>query len=86
MDHVRAVLEHAGPVVDVVLLNTAPLGATRVHRYAREGAEPVRTDLGRIRAMGVVPVEADLLRAGHHLRHDSRKLGKTLLSVLSGQG
>ncbi len=26
VDHVRAVLEHAGPVVDVALLNSAPLG------------------------------------------------------------
>jgi 2-phospho-L-lactate transferase/gluconeogenesis factor (CofD/UPF0052 family) len=86
VDHVRAVLEHAGPVVDVALLNSAPLGLTRVDRYAREGAEPVRADLERIRALGVVPVEADLLRAGPRLRHDSRKLGRALLSVVSGQG
>jgi Uncharacterized conserved protein len=86
MDHVQAVLEHAGPVVDVVLLNSAPLGASRVHRYARTGAEPVRSDLERLRALGVVPVEADLLRVGPRLRHDARKLGKALLSVVSGQG
>ena len=42
VDHVRAVLEHAGPVVDVALLNSAPLGGQRVERYARAGAEPVR--------------------------------------------
>ena len=30
--------------------------------------------------------EADLLRAGPRLRHDPRKLGKALLSVVSGQG
>src|SRR5262249_13319548 len=86
VDHVRAVLEHAGPVVDVALLNSAPLGLSRVDRYAREGAEPVRTDLERIRALGVVPVEADLLRAGPRLRHDPRKLGQALLSVACGQG
>jgi len=86
VDHVRAVLEHAGPVVDVVLLNSEPLDATRLHRYARTGAEPVRTDLERIRALGVVPVEADLLRTGRHLRHDARKLGKALISVIAGQG
>jgi uncharacterized cofD-like protein len=86
VDHVRAVLEHAGPVVDVVLLNSAPLGAARLDLYARQGAEPVQSDLPRLQALGVVPVEADLLTAGPRLRHDSRKLGKTLLSVLSGQG
>lgn len=86
VDHVRAVLEHAGPVVDVALLNSAPLGAPRLERYARTGAEPVRTDRGRIQALGVVPVEADLLRAGSRLRHDARKLGKALLGVVSGQG
>ena len=42
--------------------------------------------LDRIRSLGVVPVEADLLRAGRRLRHDSRKLGKALLSVVAGQG
>jgi uncharacterized cofD-like protein len=86
VDHVRAVLEHAGPVVDVVLLNSAPLDSARLGRYARTGAEPVRTDLERIRAMGVVPVEADLLRAGRRLRHDARKLARALLSVVAGQG
>jgi len=85
-DHLRAVLDHAGPVVDVVLLNSAPLGMARVNRYARAGAEPVRTDVERMRAMGAVPVEADLLRKGPRLRHDPRKLGKALLSVLAGQG
>lgn len=86
VDHVQAVLEHAGPVVDVVLLNSEPLDATRLRRYARSGAEPVSTDLERIRSLGVVPVEADLLKSGLRLRHDSRKLGKALLSVVAGQG
>jgi len=84
VDHVRAVPELAGPVVDGVLFNSAPLDATRLDRYARTGAEPVPTDLERIRALGLVPVEADLLRTGRHLRHDSRKLGKALLSVVAG--
>jgi len=86
LDHLRAVLEHAGPVVDVVLLNCAPLGAGRLERYARQGAEPVRVDLESIRAQGVVPIEADLIRPGPRLRHDARKLGEALLSVVSGQG
>ena len=84
VDHVRAVPELAGPVVDGVLFNSAPLDATRLDRYARTGAEPVPTDLERIRALGLVPVEADLLRTGRHLRHDPRKLGKALLSVVAG--
>jgi uncharacterized cofD-like protein len=86
VDHVQAVLEHAGPVVDVALLNSEPLDATRLRRYARSGAEPVSTDLERIRSLGVVPVEADLLKSGLRLRHDARKLGKALLSVVAGQG
>ena len=84
VDHVRAVLEHAGQVLDVVLLNAAPPDGVRLHRYAQTGAEPVQANLDAIRALGVVPVEADLLKAGHRLRHDARKLGKTLLSVATG--
>jgi len=86
VDHLRAVLEHAGPVVDVVLLNSTPLDADRLARYARAGAEPVRTNLESIRALGVVPIEGDLLKAGHRLRHDARKLGKALISAVEGQG
>ena len=86
VDHVRAVLEHAGPVVDVVLLNREPLGRSRLDRYARTGADPVQADLDRIRALGVVPVEADLLKDGPRLRHDARKLGQALLAVVPGQG
>ena len=47
---------------------------------------PVIRIAPRLRALGVVPVEADLLKAGHRLRHDARKLGKALISVVAGQG
>ena len=54
--------------------------------------ERVSTELGsvtriaRIRALGVVPVEVDLLRTGRRLPHDARKLGKALISVIARQG
>ena len=43
-----------------------------------------RVLVANLRALRVVPIEADLLRTGRHLRHDPRKLGKALLSVVAG--
>jgi uncharacterized cofD-like protein len=84
VEHVRAVLDHAGPVVDGVLLNSTPLPPAAVQRYLREGSGPVRVDLDRLRRLGVVPIQADLLRAGSRVRHDARKLARVLLDLSRG--
>jgi uncharacterized cofD-like protein len=81
VEHVRAVLEHAGPVVDVVLLNSTPLPAAAVERYLGQGSEPVQVEMDRLRSLGVVPMQADLLRAGSRIRHDARKLARALLGI-----
>jgi len=86
VDHVRAVLDHAGPVVDVVLLNSTPLPPAAVERYLGQGAEPVRVELDRLRSLGVAPVQADLLRTGPRIRHDARKLARTLLGIARAVG
>jgi hypothetical protein len=44
-----------------------------------------RVLVANLRALRVVPIEADLLRTGRHLQHDPRKLGKALRSVVAGQ-
>jgi uncharacterized cofD-like protein len=81
VEHLRAVLEHAGPVVDVVLLNSTPLPPAAVERYLGQGSAPVRVELDRLRCLGVVPMQADLLRAGSRIRHDPRKLARALLGI-----
>ncbi|ATB32622.1 gluconeogenesis factor YvcK family protein [Melittangium boletus] len=81
VDHVRAVIEHAGPVLDAVLLNGTQPSEEAVRRYARKGSVPVKTDRRALIDLGVVPVEADLIKDGPRIRHDSRKVTRCLLKM-----
>jgi len=81
LDHVRAVIEHVGPVLDAVLVNCAPPSEEASRRYAAKGAYAVRVDRRALISAGVVPVEADLLKEGPRIRHDSRKVARCLLKM-----
>jgi uncharacterized cofD-like protein len=81
VDHVRAVIEHAGPVLDAVLVNGATPPAEAIQRYARKGAYVVPVERRELISAGVIPVEADLLKEGSKIRHDSRKIARCLLKM-----
>lgn len=81
LDHVRALREHVGPLVDVVLVNAAPPPAELIRWYALRGSSPVGFDRRALIGAGVIPVEANLLRAGRRIRHDSAKLARCLLKL-----
>ncbi len=81
VDHVRAVIEHAGPVLDAVLVNGTPPLAEAIQRYARKGAYVIPVHRRELISSGVVPVEADLLKEGSKIRHDSRKVARCLMKM-----
>ena len=80
-EHVRALVEHAGPVLDAALVNARPLDPELVARYARKGSIPVAVDRRALLEVGVAPVEADLLREGPRIRHDSGKVARCLMKL-----
>jgi uncharacterized cofD-like protein len=81
-DHVRALNEHAGGILfDRVLLNTQPISPAMRRRYLVQDAEPVVIDLHEIRALGVVPLCADLLDEHRVARHNSPRLAQLLLDL-----
>ena len=83
-DHLRALHEHAGGrVFDRVILNTGELSAGMLRRYAAQRAAPVQNDFQAVRALGVEPVLADLLEEDHVARHDSSRLAKLLLKLVT---
>ena len=83
-DHVEAVLRHAGSrVMDYALVNVEEPGSAVLQRYASVGAEWVRPDLERIRAMGVRPVSASLIHETEVLRHDSGRLCSSLIQLIN---
>ncbi|HEY5341714.1 MAG TPA: YvcK family protein, partial [Candidatus Aquilonibacter sp.] len=81
-DHVEALFENAGArVCDYVIVNDqAPkklLGA-----YAEEHQIPVDPDIERIEALGLIAVQAPIISETQTVRHDSDKLGETVIEVI----
>jgi len=77
-DHLRALAEHAGPVVSDVLVHSGPLPEELVVRYHAEGAAPVEIDREKVEQLGVRLREAVLLseRAEAGVRHDPDRLAE----------
>lgn len=80
-DHLRAVRDHLGDVVDVALVHRGPLPVAVAAAHAAEGAYPVEVDRAELEALGAVPVVMDLLAAGAVARHDPDKLARALLAI-----
>lgn len=85
-DHVRAVLDHAGPgVIDYVLVNTQPVPANLLRKYQEQGAAPVAFDSERLADLGVTAVTADLASLTDLVRHDPEKLAQAILTLSGGK-
>jgi len=81
-DCLAALRRHAPEVtVHEVLLNTAPIPARLLERYAADGAAPIRADVERLRALGCRPFERDLLGSSPKVRHDVHKLARAILEL-----
>lgn len=87
--HIEKIMGHAGGVgrglFDYALINTAPISPAILAQYAREGQEPIVTDLGRIRELGVEPITGNFLHEGDVLRHDYDLVARTLLQLCFSQ-
>jgi len=88
-DHVTAILRHgnlqrkkpsSAPLLDICVLNSAPIRGRVLHRYQANTAKPVENDVANLTALGLSVVSADLLRmnrtaADGKIRHDSGAIG-----------
>jgi uncharacterized cofD-like protein len=83
-DHLRAIVEHVGPVVTDVLVYSGGLPCAFIERYGAEGAAPVAVDREEIRALGVRVREADLIsrEPGSEVRHDALRLAEEVCEVV----
>lgn len=80
-DHVRALIDHAGPVVDVVLINSMPPALDSIRRYAGLGSLPLLVKRADLLGCGVIALDLDLLKRGARIRHDGRKVARYLLKL-----
>ena len=81
-DHIQKIYDHTGaPIFDYALVNTAPVSADTLARYAAENAAPIKADIERIEAMGVRCITGDFASEGNVVRHDAERVTETLLSL-----
>lgn len=73
--HIERIYKHTGwPIFDYALVNTAPVSAALLERYASERAVPLEADTDRIEALGVRCVTGDFAAEGDVLRHAADKV------------
>ncbi|MCF8011225.1 MAG: YvcK family protein [Clostridiales bacterium] len=81
-DHIRTILDHAGPVVDWTILNKENIHARVLNRYRKEGAEPVRIDEEEIARLGVKIQKGKLAYEEEVVRHHPDRLARQLLHLV----
>lgn len=85
-DHLSAIVEHAGLVVDVIVINGRKPSDSIVATYAEENQHPVQFDIGKVRELGVTPFFGDVISEGNYVRHDSRALADTIFRLYDRYG
>ena len=87
-DHLRAIVDHAGPVLTDILVHTGGLPEDLVSRYEAEGASPVHFDREAVEAMGVRLHESDLLSENLEsgVRHDPARLAEEVCRTVVLRG
>ena len=82
-DHLDALYRHGlTGLIDVVLVNDAPVSDGLVAAYRRYGARPVAVDEQRLKQQGVKVVHAARAAESGVVRHDPAALTQALLRVL----
>ena len=81
-DHVRAILEHAGPgVIDVCIANSTLVPPEIMEPYAKEGVAQLELNRADIEQLGIAVRTFPLLEPGRYIRHNSDALARAILSV-----
>ena len=85
-EHLSAIIEHAGLIVDVMVLNGRKPSEHILEAYQAEKQFPVQFDIARIRDLGVTPFFGDIISEGNFLRHDSAALAETVFRLYDRYG
>ncbi|HEX9161652.1 MAG TPA: gluconeogenesis factor YvcK family protein [Thermoanaerobaculia bacterium] len=85
-DHLSAIVEHAGLVVDVMIINGRRPSESILQTYAKENQFPVQFDVNSVRDLGVTPFFGDVIAEGNYLRHDPAALAETIFRLYDRYG
>lgn len=85
-DHLRAIIDHAGLVVDVMVINGRRPSESILHSYEAMNQFPVQFDLDAVRELGVTPFFGDIISEGNYVRHDPAALAETMFRLYDRYG
>jgi len=85
-EHLSAMIEHAGLIVDVMVLNGRKPSESILAAYSSEKQFPVQFDIAAIRELGVTPFFGDIISEGNYVRHDSEALAETIFRLYDRYG
>ena len=82
LDHIRALLSHAGPgVVDVCIANSRVVPEAYMAPYRKEGVVQIELEKEKIEALGIAVREFPLAEGSRYIRHNPDELARAILSV-----
>ncbi len=84
--HLKAIVDHAGLVADVVLINGNRPSDAILAAYAAQHQFPVEADVEEIRELGATPFFADVVAEDNFVRHDSEALAETVFRLYDRYG
>jgi len=85
-EHLSAIIEHAGLIVDVMVLNGRKPSDSILATYSSEKQFPVQFDIAAIRELGVTPFFGDIISEGNYVRHDAAALAETIFRLYDRYG
>ncbi len=83
-DHLRAIIRHAGPIVDYMIVNREQIPKHLLKRYRQEGARPVACNIREAENLGVKVVAENMVHESNVVRHHPEKLARAIMRVLLG--
>ena len=85
-DHLSAIIEHAGLVADVIVMNGRRPSEAILAAYAEKNQHPVAFNVEAIRELGVTPFFGDIISEGNYVRHDPEALAHTIFRLFDRYG
>ena len=85
-DHLSTIIEHAGLVVDVMIMNGRRPSESLLHLYEEQNQFPVSFDINAVRDLGVTPFFGDIIAEANYVRHDSAALAETVFRLYDRYG
>ncbi|MFH0731536.1 MAG: YvcK family protein [Candidatus Omnitrophota bacterium] len=83
-DHIKALLDNTKlGKVDYVIVNNAGVPKELLAKYQEKQAYPVEPDAENIRAMGITPIEDNVIDARDYVRHNPNRLAKAIVDIIS---